>query len=392
MQKRMIKLRALCSGTLLTGASTGIFSNSIAVFISPVCSDLGLSRGSFTLISLITLLSSMAALPLFGKLLPKTDLRRMILFCSFICVSCVMVYSFCFKVWQFYIAAALYGLFVNGITLLTVGMMLRQLGFKVDGLASGSAFAGAGMLSFIFLPLLQRVVAAYSWRWGYRLQAVAGALVLLAALLIMPKPNPQTNAARRTASFLPLLKQRSTLFAAAALFIANAVNLALFNHSSANLTGLGLSAAAAASVTSWAALLSSVSKPLFGLSIDKFGLKKGSLILSLGLLSASAAALALPFSSVALFAFPVFLSAAACCNSIPANIFAAKLFDDDHFSAAVSLLTLASTAGSAIGPPIAGAVFDSFGSYTYMWYFCGASAIAVGFLLICAINCSGLLK
>jgi len=386
MDKKHLMHRTVLCGALLTGTSTGIFSNSAAVFIAPVCADLGFSRGSFALISSITLLSSMAALPFFAKLMPKAGPRRLIAACSFVCSSCVMTYSFCAEIWQFYITAAIYGLFVNGITLLSVGMLMRRLMLDVGGTVSGVAFAGAGILSFIFLPLLQRMTEAYGWRWGYRLQAAAGAVVLLTALLLMPKDNFQTIKSNRLSSFFSLLKHRGLLYIAFALFIANAVNLALFNHSAANLTAIGFSAAAAASVTSWAALFSSASKPLFGISMDKLGLRTGSIILSSALLLSSAAAILMPFNDSAVAAFPVLLSICACSNSIPANIFAARLFDKKDFSSAAAFLTFCSTAGSAVGPPLAGAVFDRIESYTYMWYGCAAAAVLSGFFLIFGIN------
>ncbi len=386
MNKKTVKIRAVLCGALLTGASTGIFSNSIAVFITPVCADLGLQRGSFTLISSITLLFSMAVLPLFAKFLPKADLRILTALSSLVCSGSILIYSFCRGIWHFYFAAALYGLFVNGITLLTAGMLLRRLDIKVSGAVSGAAFAAAGIFSFVFMPLLQRVVSAYGWRWGYRLQSAAGAVVLLAALLIMPKADAKPLGANRSPSFMPLFKKRGMLLTASALFIANAVNLALFNHSAAILIGIGLSAAAAASVTSWAALFSSASKPIFGISLDKFGLKTGAVILSASLLGASFSALLLPSSRLALFTFPILLSFCACSNSIPANVFAARLFDEADFAAAASALTLASTAGSAVGPPLAGLVFDRFGSYLYMWYGCAAASAIVCFLLISAIS------
>ena len=75
MDKKSLYFRSLLCGALLTGASTGIFSNSMAIFLTPVCSDLGSGRGSFAFISSVTLLFSMAALPLFGKLLPRSNLR-----------------------------------------------------------------------------------------------------------------------------------------------------------------------------------------------------------------------------------------------------------------------------------------------------------------------------
>ena len=294
--------------------------------------------------------------------------------------------NICGRIWHFYVVAALYGVFVNGITLFSVGMLLRRLGIKAGGTASGFAFSAAGVFSFFFLPWLQKTVSAFGWRWGYRMQAAVGVVILAAALLIMPAPSPDNAAKSRSVSFIPLLKNRPTIYTAAALLIANAVNLALFNHSAAMLSAAGLSAASAAAVTSRAALFSSLSKPLFGVSADRLGLKTASAVLSSSLLLASAAALLLHRSPFALAAFPLLLSVCACCNSIPANLFAAKLYSDGDFSAAASIFTFASTAGSAIGPPAAGAAFDRLGSYAPTWYLCAFASALSGSLLILSVN------
>ena len=377
------KLRPVTISLLMTGASTGIFSNSMAIFIAPVCEELGFERSAFSLISSIMLFFSMAALPFFGKFLPTVNLKGLIGVCAAVCSATILGYSFCEKIWAFYILAAINGAFVNGITLLSAAAMIKRLSIPPSGLIFGAAFSGAGVFSFLRMPILQKTTRFFGWRWGYRVQAILGAAILFTAVLLIENDLPQ-NKEEKSVSFVKAIKNRAFLLMAAGLFLANAANLALFNHTAANLTDIGFSAEQAAGVLSVAALFSSVSKPLFGVALDKLGPKCGAIILGASISLTAASALLLTKTGGIILLFPLLLSFCGCANSIPANAFSEKLFKDNYYAAA-SLLSLFSTAGSAVGTPAAGAVYDIFGGYHIMWWICIAAGVISAAVMCLAV-------
>ena len=50
------KVRTVTAWALLTAASTGVFANGSAVFMSAVCTDLVLARGGFAMINSVSLI------------------------------------------------------------------------------------------------------------------------------------------------------------------------------------------------------------------------------------------------------------------------------------------------------------------------------------------------
>lgn len=383
------KTRAVLSGALLTAASTGVFANGSAVFMVSVCADLGIERAAFALINSVSLIFSMTALPFFGKMLSTVNIKLLTVVCSLVCASVPLGYSFCRVIWQFYLLSAINGVFVNGITLITVATLLERLKIKAKGSLLGASFAGAGAVSFVILPLIQKTVQNFGWRWGYRIQSMAGAVLLILAVTVMKNTRPAIARQNKNTlqHFKKITSDRRFRFASVGLFLANSANLALFGHTAANLSDIGFPPSMAAQMISLTALFSSVSKPVYGLMLDKFGLKFGAVFLGTAVSLTGWTALLLGRTGFALWIYPLLLSFCACANSIPANAFASRLFGGESFTAAASLLTFASTAGSAVGTPAAGLVFDRMSSYTAVWCGCiSAGAISAAMLFLASLS------
>lgn len=379
------RLKIILTGALITGAGIGIFSNCMGVFVTPVSEELGFSRGSFTLIGTLSILSSMTVLLPFGRWLQTVPIRRILLVCALLCGSVPLAYSFCQTLWQFYLCAFVNGLGINGLTMLTVGVLIERQLRDGRGAAMGASFAGVGIFSSLMIPLLQLVIGQYGWRWGYRLQSAAGLAVLLPTVLFLVRPDggriAPTKEAADGVQCADAVKTRSFWLLFAGLFCANFVNLALYNHAIPYLTDVGFGAMAAAMVSSAATLLMTVTKPAYGAVLDKFGLKTGALLLGAVLLSGAATALAVAQYRQIGFLYSALLAGCACANAIPGNVFAARLFGRKDYARISARLTLAASGGSAAGVALAGLWFDRTGNYHNMWLLCAALGLLTGALL-----------
>ncbi|WMJ82636.1 MFS transporter [Oscillospiraceae bacterium LTW-04] len=388
--ERRARRKIILTGALITGTGIGVFSNCTGVFVTPVCSALGFSRGGFTLIGTISILSSMMVLLLFGRLLQIVPIRRVLMVCAIVCASVPLAYSFCDKLWQFYLCAFVNGLAVNGMTMMTVGVLIEKNLSADRGMATGASFAGVGIFSSIMIPLLQLTIQYYGWRWGYRLQSAVGFAVLLptVSFLVQDKGglSDRKKEEVRGVCCEKAIKTTGFWLLFAGLFCANFVNLSLYNHAIPYLTDIGFSAMAAAMISSAATLMMSVSKPAYGVALDKFGLKVGALSLGMVLLAGSLMALALVQYHQFGFLYSVLLAGCACANAIPGNVFAATLFGRKDYARIVSRLTLAASAGAASGVPLAGFLFDRTGSYHNMWLLCAVLSLMAGWFLFAAVG------
>ncbi len=384
------RLKIILTGALITGAGIGIFSNCMGVFVTPVSEALGFSRGGFTLIGTISILSSMTVLLPFGRWLQTVPIRRILLICALLCGSVPLAYSFCQTLRQFYFCASVNGLGINGLTMLTTGVIIERQLRDGRGAAMGASFAGVGIFSSLAIPLLQLVVGQYGWRWGYRLQSAMGLAVLLPTVLFLVRVDGGETARRKEAAdgvqCADAVKTRSFWLLFAGLFSANFVNLALYNHAIPYLTDVGFGAMSAAMVSSAATLLMTVTKPAYGAALDKFGFKTGALLLGAVLLSGAATALAVAQYRQIGFLYSALLAGCACANAIPGNVFAAGLFGRKDYAHISARLTLAASGGSASGVALAGLWFDRTGNYHNMWLLCTALGLLTGALLFCAAD------
>lgn len=390
-KNRWVRQKTILTGALITGAGIGVFSNCMGVFVTPVCSALGFSRGGFTLTGTISILSSMLVLLLFGRLLQIVPTRRVLLVCAIICTSVQFTYSFCDKLWQFYLCAFVNGLAVNGLTMLTVGVLIEKSLFTDKGAAMGASFAGVGIFSSIMLPVLQLTIQHFGWCWGYRLQSAVGFVVLLPTILFLVQDDgvpsiPKKEPIADGASCAEAVKTTSFWLLFAGLFCANFVNLSLYNHAVPYLADIGFSAMAAAMVSSVATLLMLLTKPSYGAALDKLGLRIGALLLGAVLFVGSVTALKLVEYHQMGILYAVLLAGCACANAIPANVFAAGLFGQKDYARIVARLTFAASAGAAGGVPLAGYLFDRTGSYDKMWFICAFLSPLAGGLMFGAVG------
>ena len=385
MNEQNMQWKTILTGALITGTGIGVFSNCMGVFVAPVCSALGFSRGGFTMTGTISILSSMLVLLLFGRLLQNMPIRPILLVCTAICASVPLGYSVCEKLWQFYLFAFVNGLGINGLTMLTIGVLIEKNRCNDKGLAMGASFAGVGLFSSVMIPVLQLTVERFGWRWGYRLQSVVGFAVLLPTILFLVRENTATAGYKKGMSdgidCAQAVRTSAFWLLFIGLFCANFVNLALYNHAIPYLRDIGFSPMLAAMISSTATLLMIVTKPAYGAALDKFGLKIGAVLLGAVLLSGSATALMLMQYNKIGFLYSMLLAGCACANAIPGNIFAAQMFGQKDYPLIVARLTLAASAGSASSVPLAGFLFDRTGSYAYMWLICSVfSLLAGGFM------------
>ena len=370
------RLKVILIGALITGVGIGMFSNCMGVFIAPVCSAVGFSRGLFSLIGTVSILSSMFMLLWFGRILQAVAIKKIFFICALVCALVPLGYASCSGIWQFYALAAINGLAINGLTMVTVGVFIEQRLDGKHGMAMGVAFAGVGIVSSAMLPVLQFVIDQYGWRWGFRMQSAVGLLILMGTILFLVdngKPLNKHQPLKEQAQSIPYeeaIITKSFQCLLIGLFCANFVNIALFNHAIPFLTDNGFTPIAAALISSVATLLMIASKPLYGLMLDWIGLRIGALLLGGVLFLGSVVALAFSYRKVDGLLYGVLLAGCACANALPGNIYAIRLFGKRDYPRIVARLTLASSAGAAAGTPLAGFVYDRFGSYQIIWVLC----------------------
>ena len=263
------------------------------------------------------------------------------------------------------------------------------------GLSIGIVSAGVGVGMVLIVPLAQVLIDAYGWRTAFR------GLGLLAVVWIVPSsiwlmkqpqirgqgrnsfsrtqkqnsdPDPELREAARTQPFWLLV---------AAFFFGNACSQTLHVHQVAYLVDHGLSAITAASVVSVVGLASIFGKTGGGWLSDRV---ERELVYVAGILIMVASG----FVLLALGASPTRWGAYGYAvllgigYSVTASLTPAMVSDrysGKHFGAIVGAGLMGAAVGSALGPWLAGRLYDASGSYTLAFLIaagCGALAGAAG--------------
>jgi MFS family permease len=264
------------------------------------------------------------------------------------------------------------------------------------GLSIGIVSAGVGVGMVLVVPLAQVLIDAYGWRTAFR------ALGLLAVIWIVPSSlwlmrQPQIRGQGRN-SFGPTAKQNSspdptTLRQAsrtqpfwllvAAFFFGNACSQTLHVHQVAYLVDYGLSAIVAASVVSVVGLASIFGKTGGGWLSDRV---ERELVYVAGIMIMVASAfvlLALGASPTrwGAYGYAVLLGVGYSVTASLTPAMVSDRFSGRHFGAIVGIGLLGAAVGSALGPWIAGRLYDTTGSYTVAFMLaaaCGVISAAAG--------------
>ena len=87
--------------------------------------------------------------------------------------------------------AVLEGLFTNGISFITVTIVINAWFIDQRGTASGIAYAGSGLGGAICTPIVSSLIEKIGWRGTYLSLAAVGLAILLPVILFVIKNSPK---------------------------------------------------------------------------------------------------------------------------------------------------------------------------------------------------------
>lgn len=376
-------------------ASTGIgFHNTAGIFIRPVTEDLGFSRGEFTLFRTVIVILSALLLPLFGRFAAKYSIKKMVLIGTTINGLTLAAYSLGVHLWHFYLIAIVGGLVVNAGNFMIIGILINRWFDDKKGLALGISFAGSGLGAAIMNPAASFIIQSFGWRVGYLFSGALALSISIPAILLLLKDSPESMGltpyrennisgkdikADEQQEGLTLAEARKSpvfwLLAIAMLGIsisASAPNA----HTAPYLGDIGYASGVIAAVVTLTMVILTLGKIVMGHMFDRFGTVIGGFALGIFCILSPVFAL-LAFNPIAPWFHAVFLGLASTGFSLTGNIYAAKFFGKKDFPAILSTLTVITTLGAAISPPVMGFAYDLLSSYNVAWI----ALVGIGFVV-----------
>jgi MFS family permease len=285
----------------------------------------------------------------------------------------------------------IFGLLVGGATAAIFAPMMACVTGWFDthrSLAVSLVSAGMGMAPMTMSPLAAWLVSTYDWRMSLLIiAALAASLMIPAALLVRRPPaldrknavacqdeEPQSvmslGQAIRSPQFIILLLTN---------FFCCATHSGPIFHTVSYAVSCGIPMIAAVSIYSVEGLAGMGGRVAFGILGDRLGAKR---VLVFGLLLQAFGALAYAFVRE----LGAFYAVAALFGFIYAGIMplyaviARENFPLRMMGTVIGGTAMAGSLGMATGPLAGGLIFDTFGSYT--WLYVGAWGIGIGAFLI----------
>lgn len=178
---------ALCC-TLVTIINGGIFF-SFSVFFKPVAFDFGWSRGGFSTAFTAMLVAYAPGAFFSGRLADRHGPRGVLLLAALLIglgfIGCSRATNLVFMTLSY----AMIGL-GTGATLALPTATIQRWFVKWRGPMVGVVVAGTGIGAFIFAPLINSLIALYSWRTAYLVIAIIfGTVIAVSASFLVSEPK-----------------------------------------------------------------------------------------------------------------------------------------------------------------------------------------------------------
>lgn len=348
---------------------------SFPVFLVPLLEEFHWSRGVAAGAFSVSAIVQAGLSPVVGALVDRLGPRRVILAGAVVLGGATLLASRVTTLAHLYLAiGVLTAAGICAVGWVPAGALIAQWFAQRQASMIGIAFSGMGVGVLVIGPLTQWLIDAYGWRGAY-VALGAGGLVLLVPIVaigVREAPRvPRAAAATGPARLDGDVDVRTALATRPfwALFCAYLFTpLAVFpviTHQVAFAVDHGFPRLFVAGIFGLTGFMSIGGRIVFGLGADRIG-RVNSAAISYGCTAAGILALLSierwPHAA-ALYAYALLFGAGFGARGPIITAMAAQLFPGRRFGAIYGLLSVGNGLGGAIGPWLAGALFDVSGTY-----------------------------
>ncbi|KAM4722777.1 monocarboxylate transporter 2-like [Rhinophrynus dorsalis] len=405
------------------------FAKAITVYYKEIQEYFGASYSEIAWISSLLLAIMYAGGPISSILVNRYGSRPVVIAGGLLSGAGMIIATFSTSILQLYIFVGIIAGFGFSLNLQPSVIVIGQYFLKRRPMANGLAMAGSPVLLSTLAPLNQFLFDKYGWRGSF---FILGALLLnccVAGALFRPIVPTSSGTKKhkkksvkdleengKSESLLEKNKLQSetankheeekdescldkfnkfldlTLFKHRGFMIYLVGNVIMFFAFYAPIVfltpyakHLGVDEYSAAFLLSILAIVDMFTRPLTGIIANSKWIRpRVQYFFSIAIIFNGCCHLACPFATgyVGLVVYSVFfgLGFGIVCALIFETLM--DLVGAKRFSSAVGLVTIIECVPLLLGPPIAGAVVDTFGDYMYMFYECGATMVIAGLFLL----------
>ncbi len=373
----------VAAGALITCLAMGAMF-ALPVYLQPMAEDTGWSRAGISAAMTIGFIVMGVAGFAWGTLSDRIGARPVVLMAAVILGLGLVLASTATELWVFQFAygglvGAAGGAFFAPIISATLGWFDKN-----RGLAVSLVSVGGGVAPMVITPFASLLIETNGWR-SAMLTIAIGAVILIipAALLIrraptLVEPAPASNAAaapRQSSMAWSALRTPQFVVLATVFFLCCAAHSGPIFHTVSYAMICGASALAAASIYSVEGLAGLFGRLAFGVLADRLGVRR---VIVAGLaLQAAGIFVYIYVSELTHFYLLATVLGLAYGGVMPLySVLARDYFSPRVMGTVLGAMTMTSSIGMAFGPVGGGWLYDSYG--TYQWLYIASAAIGLG--------------
>lgn len=368
--------------------SWGIFL-SFGVFFEPMLTEFGWTRAATSAAYSISIIVSGVLGIITGKLTDRFGPRLVMTGSGFLLGSGYLLMSQVNSIWQLYL---FFGLIVGlgmSATFVPANSVITRWFVRRRGTMTGIVLAG-NSVGILFIPHVVRwLISAYGWRISYIGVGIIALVIITVVAQFLKRDPGQTGQVAYGADEVKAhglgLEVRGYSLQAAVhtrqLWLLSGMSFIIWLcvgiimvHIVIHATGLGLSITSATNIMVTIGVASIIGKIGMGNIADRIG-NKAAFIISFGIMSASFFWVMVSQEEWMLYLFGGIFGFAYGALSPLMSPIVAELFGLSSHGAIFGFTFLMGEIGEAIGPVVAGGIFDVTGSY--QWAFIFSAVISI---------------
>ena len=358
------------------------------VFFKPLSTQFDWTRATTSgAYSLAMFLSGLLAIVM-GRLTDRFGSRTVMTLCGFFLGLGYLLMSQVSAVWQLYLFyGVVIGVGMSGAFVPLLSTVARWFD-KRRGIMTGFVVAGIGTGTLIIPPLASWLISSYGWSTAYIvIGAIALVFIILAAQFLRLDPRRMgllpdgkneeaggLNLPARGFSLREAIGSRQLWILFAILFCFGFCLITIMAHVANHATDMEISAAIAAGILAVIGGLSILGRIVTGSIIDRVG-NKPPLVINLFLMSGALFWLVVARELWMLYLFAVIFGFAYGGLAAMESPIVAGLFGLSSHGVILGVTAFGFTVGGAVGPILAGRIFDIFGGYQIAFLICAVVGI-----------------
>ncbi len=388
---------------LIIGTITFGTRFSFGVFFKSIESEFDLTRGVTSWIFSIHMVFSIAFAILGGWALDRYGPRIIIFLMGLFTGLSLLLTSQTNSSWQLFITySLLLAIGTGALHVVRISTVSRWFD-KKRGLALGIVVSGGGLGQVIMAPFATFLISSFDWRTAYIVIGIITWLIVIPLSRLLKKDPHEIGAfpdginshskeiKDEKESIQPIsfslsqvLKTRSFWLLMFIWLFWGSSSFLILTHIVPHATDIGFSAGEAAIILSLMGGISIAGSVLMGRLLESIGKKKVAIICSLLLVGAMVWLIwAQNLWMLYLFAVAYGFAQGGLATSV--NVIIGDTFGLRNLGVIMGMLTIGWGVGSAIGPAVAGLIFDVTNSYSIA-FLMGAATMLIATLLIALIK------